>query len=78
MSAKITFSLIFALIFLVASFSQPLIPCKDNIFCSLDGSKIYFFTDKLSNPLFAGLLTFLLVFLILIGLFSLIKTGKNK
>ena len=71
---RIILALIFAILFIVASFSKPLIPwvTDDLSLCTLDGQKNYFGTSKLSNSNTAGLVSFVVIFLISLFLMNLI------
>jgi len=58
-------SMLVAILFLVMSLSLNIIPCNTfTEFCHLDGEQSYYFTDKLSDPLYAGLITFVIIFLL--------------
>ena len=77
---RIVVSLIVATIFIVVSLSQNIIPCNDFLdfdFCNLDGEKDYFYTEKLSSPLYTGLLSFGIVFLVMFILTYLIVPKKK-
>jgi len=71
---KITVSLIIAIIFIVATFSKPMIPCKDEQWdlCRLDGIHNYYGTNKLSNNWYSGGVTFIIVFLLSLAVLNLI------
>jgi len=77
---KITLSIIFAIIFIVASFSKPMIPCTiDNLtFCTLDGEQSYYGSDKLSNPWIGGGISFTIIFFISLTILNLIFPKKNN
>lgn len=63
---KIVLSLIFAMIFVIASFSKPLIPCDKESWelCKLEGKQNYFMTNKLSDPYLGGSVSFVIIFLL--------------
>ena len=72
---KITISLIISVLFVLTSLSTSLIPCTDSEgirLCKLDGEQNYFGTEKLSDPLYAGIIIFVIIFLILFSLLSMI------
>ena len=77
---KPTLALIFAIIFIVAAFSKPLIPCGEFIefnFCVLEGEDNYFYTPKLSDSWLAGGLAFVLAFLICLAIIYSIFPKKK-
>ena len=54
---KIVLSILFAMIILVATFSQSVIPCTQDdkwTLCKLEGEHTYFGTDILSSPWITG------------------------
>jgi len=74
---RIIISLIVAIIFIVVSLSQTIIPCEKPFdFCILDGQQNYFYTEKLSDSIYAGILSFAIVFLI-VFLFTYLVIPKK-
>lgn len=76
---KITLSVIFAIIFIVASFTKPMIPCvTDSLsLCILDGEQLYYGAEVLSNPWVGGGISFAIVFLISLTILNVIFPKKN-
>ena len=72
---KIVISILLAIAFIVLSLSQTIIPCnelREFDFCKLEGEQPYYYTEKFSDPVFAGIASFVIVFLVMILLLSLI------
>ena len=82
-----TLSLIIAVCFIILSLSTPIIPCRnvDNAakfyqewdLCVLDGEQLYYSAEQLSDPLIAGIVSAVIVFLISLLILCILFPSKK-